>query len=312
MAESIKGLHHITAVSGPPQENFNFYRNKLGLRFIKKTINFDDPFTYHLYYGNHHAEPGSAITFFPWQHVVDGQPNKGEATAVQYAVPGGSLEYWQKRFKKKGIETGEIYTRFGFEHLPLTDNDGMKIEIVADADVNDKETVGYGGVDDKHAIRGFFGTTLSLPDIGRTGELLTEMGWKSEGNEHGLSRYSSEPDSRLGRYVDLKAEPNLNGRFGRGSIHHIAFRVPDDKAQAEWSEKIRKMGFQVTPVKNRDYFRSIYFREAGGVLFEIATDIPGFDVDEPFEQLGESLKLPSWYEKHRDEIEARLPKLKTD
>ena len=312
MAEPIKGLHHITAVSGPPQENFNFYRNKLGLRFIKKTINFDDPFTYHLYYGNHNAEPGSAITFFPWQHVVDGQPNKGEATVVQYAVPGNSLEYWNERFEKLGIDTGELYQHFGFQHLPLTDNDGMKIELVADSKVGGNQTKGYGGVEDQHAIRGFFGTTLSLPDIGRTGELLAEMGWKNDGEESDLTRYSSEPDSHLGRYVDLIAEPDLSGRFGRGSIHHIAFRVPDDEAQAEWREKIRKMGFQITPVKNRDYFRSIYFREAGGVLFEIATDIPGFDVDEPFEELGENLKMPAWYEKHREEIEARLPELRTD
>lgn len=312
MAQPIKGLHHITAVSGPPQQNFNFYRNKLGLRFIKKTINFDDPFTYHLYYGNHNAEPGSAITFFPWQHVVDGQPNKGEATAVQYAVPGNSLDYWSDRFKELNIETGVLYNHFGFKHLPLTDNDGMNIELVADSKVNNNQTKGYGGVEDRHAIRGFFGTTLSLSDIGRTGELLAEMGWSNEGEQDDMTRYSSETDSNLGRYVDLKSDPNLSGRFGRGSIHHIAFRVPDDEAQAEWREKIQKMGFQITPVKNRDYFRSIYFREAGGVLFEIATDIPGFDVDEPFEHLGENLKMPAWYEKHRDEIEARLPELKTD
>jgi glyoxalase family protein len=312
MSEPIKGLHHITAVSGPPQDNFNFYRNKLGLRFIKKTINFDDPFTYHLYYGNHSAEPGSTITFFPWQNVVDGQPNRGEATAVQYAVPGNSLDYWRERFNRLHINTGDIYQHFGFKHLPLSDNDGMNIELVADQKVNDNQAKGYGGVDDNYGIRGFFGTTLSLPDIGRTGELLTEMGWKFEGDQNEITRYSSDPDNNLGRYVDLKSEPNLNGRFGRGSIHHIAFRVPDDKAQAEWREKILKMGFQITPVKNRDYFRSIYFREAGGVLFEIATDVPGFDVDEPFEELGENLKIPAWYEKHREEIEARLPELKTN
>jgi glyoxalase family protein len=312
MPEPIKGLHHITAVSGPPQDNFNFYRNKLGLRFIKKTINFDDPFTYHLYYGNHSAEPGSTITFFPWQNVVDGQPNRGEATAVQYAVPGNSLDYWRERFNSLHINTGDIYQHFGFKHLPLSDNDGMNIELVADQKVNDNQAKGYGGVDDNYGIRGFFGSTLSLPDIGRTGELLTEMGWKSEGDQNEVTRYSSEPDNNLGRYVELKSEPNLYCRFGRGSIHHIAFRIPDDKAQAEWREKIRKMGFQITPVKNRDYFRSIYFREAGGVLFEIATDVPGFDVDEPFEELGENLKIPAWYEKHREEIEARLPELKTN
>jgi glyoxalase family protein len=310
--ESIKGLHHITAVSGPPQENFNFYRNSLGLRFIKKTINFDDPFTYHLYYGNHHATPGSAITFFPWQHVVNGRPNQGEATSVQYAVPSNSLEYWSDRFHELGIQSEEKKEKFGFIHLPAADNDGMKIELVADSAIDGNKTRGYGGVPDEHAIRGFFGTTLSLPDTGRTAELLKEFGWKSEGDEEGITRFSSEPENHLGRYVDLKAEPGLDGRFGRGSIHHIAFRVPDDDTQAKWREKIQQLGFEISPVRNRDYFRSLYFREPGGVLFEIATDIPGFDVDEPFDKLGQNLQIPAWHEKHRSEIEARLPELNTD
>lgn len=312
MSKNIKGLHHITAVSGPPQENFDFYRNKLGLRFIKKTINFDDPFTYHLYYGNHNADPGSAITFFPWQHVVDGAPSSGEATVVQYTIPQGSLAYWKERFNKFRINTGKEFKRFGYVHLPLTDNDGMKIELVEDPLGSETGTRGYGGVSDQHAIRGFFGTTLSLADTGRTAEILKEFGWKDEGTENGDLRFSSEPESHLGRYVDLRKEPELNGRFGKGSVHHIAFRVPDDEAQAYWRETVLKMGFEITPVKNRDYFRSIYFREPGGVLFEIATDIPGFDVDEPFDKLGSTLKLPDWYEKHRDEIEKRLPKLVTD
>ncbi len=310
--EAIKGLHHITAVSGPPQENFNFYRNTLGLRFIKKTINFDDPFTYHLYYGNYHATPGSAITFFPWQHVADGQPNTGEATRVQYAVPSDSLNFWQDRLQKLGVEVEKTEMKFGFQHLMFTDNDGMRVGLVGDPVIDNTETRGYGGVPDNDAIRGFFGTTLSLSDTGRTGELLREFGWKAEGEENGIERFSSEPDNHLGRYVDLVKEPGLNGRFGKGSIHHIAFRVPNDEVQEKWREKIRQMGFDITPVRNRDYFRSIYFREPGGVLFEIATDIPGFDADEPFDQLGQTLKIPTWYEKHRDEIESRLPELKTD
>lgn len=309
--ESIKGIHHITAVSGPPQANYNFYRNKLGLRFLKKTVNFDDPFTYHLYYGNHHATPGSAITFFPWQHAVDGKPNTGEATAVRYSIPTGSIEFWKNRFKELKISTGDQFEHFGYRHLPFTDNDGMRIELVEDAGINHQETKGHGGVPDEQAIRGFFGATLSLNDTGRTGELLKEMGWENDGSDNSVIRYSSKPDNHLGRYIDLKAEPGLDGRFGRGSIHHIAFRVPNDEVQARWRESIRKMGFNITPVKNRDYFRSVYFREPGGVLFEIATDEPGFDVDEPFEELGSTLKLPGWYEKHRDEIEKRLPELNT-
>ncbi|WP_158278579.1 ring-cleaving dioxygenase [Rhodohalobacter mucosus] len=311
MNSAINGIHHITAVSGPPQANYEFYRNILGLRFIKKTINFDDPFTYHLYYGNHRATPGSAITFFPWQHVVEGSPGHGETTVVQYTIPAGTTEWWKEHLRKEGIETAGQNERFGFPHLRFRDNDGMMLELTEDPDDRLPQTKGYGRVDDGHAIRGFFGATLSLSDTGRTAELLNEMGWKRNGEENGHERYESNPENGLGKFVDLKSEPERHGRFGKGSVHHIAFRVPDDEAQAAWREKIRKMGFDVTPVQNRDYFRSIYFREHGGVLFEIATDIPGFDVDEPFDELGSALKLPSWYEKHREEIEARLPELHT-
>ncbi len=309
MATTINGLHHITAVSGPPQENFDFYRNKLGLRFTKKTINFDDPFTYHLYYGNYNATPGSSITFFPWTNVSDGKPNVGEATLVQYAVPGDSLDYWKERLNDLDIPIKNEQVYLGHNTISFDDNDGMNLELVADSGVNNFKTRGEGGVDDTHAIRGFFGTLLSLSDTQRTAELLQEFGWKQSGNEGGIIRYQSNPENGLGTTVDLKKDPELNGQFGRGSIHHVAFRVPDDKSQSEWREKLIGMGFQVTPVQNRDYFRSIYFREPGGVLFEIATDIPGFTHDEPLESLGQSLKLPSWYEKNRDEIESRLPEL---
>lgn len=306
MTTTIRGLHHITAVSGPAQDNYNFYHGKLGLRFTKKTVNFDDPFTYHLYYGNYNASPGSSITFFPWANVVDGVPGTGEATVVQYAIPEGSIDFWKERLpaEEKGF-------RFGRRLLKLKDHDGMAIELVEDAGVNNIETRGEAGVPDELAIRGFFGTTLSLADPGRTAELLEEFGWEKSEFEDGATRYTSQPDNHLGGVVDLRNEPDLDGRFGRGSIHHIAFRVPDDDTQEEWREKLMRLGFQVTPVQNRDYFRSIYFREHGGVLFEIATDIPGFTKDEPLEKLGQSLQLPAWYEKHREEIESRLPEMKT-
>jgi len=311
MSSVIKGLHHITAVSGPPQENYNFYRNILGLRFIKKTVNFDDPGTYHLYYGNYHATPGSSITFFPWQHVVNGAPNSGEAKIVDYAIPTESIPYWKARFDEHNIDYSDQNTLFGQEGLTLQDNDGMKIRLIEDQRVNHIETKEVANVKEEHGIRGFFGTTLSLDDTGRTAELLQEFGWNREGKENKIERFTSNPENNLGTVVDLKTEPDLNGRFGCGSIHHIAFRVPDDDVQAEWREKLKRMGFQVTPVQNRDYFRSIYFREPGGVLFEIATDIPGFTKDEPLEKLGEKLQLPVWYEKNREQIEAELPTLKT-
>ncbi|CAN5226427.1 ring-cleaving dioxygenase [soil metagenome] len=311
MNTKIKGLHHITAVSGPPQKNYDFYRNTIGLRFTKKTVNFDDPTTYHLYYGNYNATPGSSITFFPWTHVGQGSPSTGEATVVDYAIPVNSISYWKNRFDKLEIKYENQTTLFGFHMLPLQDNDGMMIRLVEDKRVNAFETKGMGEVNDTHAIRGFFGTTLSLADPGRTAELLSEFGWEHSGSENEINRYTSEPDNNLGTVVDLKKDPNLNGRFGRGSIHHIAFRVPDDELQAEWREKLIKMGFQVTPVQNRDYFRSIYFREPGGVLFEIATDSPGFMKDEPLDKLGEKLQLPAWYEKKRQQIESQLPPINT-
>jgi len=310
MALTIQGLHHITAVSGPPKENFNFYHHVLGLRFTKKTVNFDDPSTYHLYYGNYSATPGSSVTFFPWQHVVKGSPSVGEATEVQYAVPPESIHFWAERFSQLKIETGKNTGPFGEKMLTLYDNDGMAITLVEDTSASKKiETKGFGGVPDEYAIRGFYGTTLTLADTGRTGELLKEFGWNREESDDSLIRYSSQPENGLGRYVYLEKNSDLSGRFGRGSIHHVAFRVPDDEAQQLWREKLIKMGFQVTPVQNRDYFRSIYFREHGGVLFEIATDIPGFTKDESLEHLGESLQLPPWHEKHRDEIEKQLPEL---
>jgi glyoxalase family protein len=309
MASTIHGLHHITAVSGPPRENFAFYHKKLGLRFTKKTVNFDDPSTYHLYYGNYNATPGSSITFFPWQHVVQGSPSAGEATEVQYAIPSGSTPYWIERFERLGIHSEEMTGPFGETIISLSDNDGMSIKLIEDSSVSDIKTKGFGGVSDEHAIRGFYGTKLTLADTGRTAELLKEFGWTEERSEQSSVRFSSQPENNLGRYVYLEKNPELSGRFGRSSIHHIAFRVPDDKAQQEWRDALIDFGFQVTPVQNRDYFRSIYFREHGGVLFEIATDIPGFTKDEELEHLGESLQLPPWYEKHRDEIEKQLPEL---
>lgn len=311
MVSKINGLHHITAVSGPPQKNYTFYHGFLGLRLIKKTVNFDDPFTYHLYYGNHHATPGSAITFFPWEHAANGSPGTGEATVVQYAIPEGSLHFWEERIRESDIHVEKVYKLFGYSVISFNDNDGMKIELVETPGVEGVETRGTGEIPDKHAIRGFFGTTLSLKDTGQTAELLEEFGWKQAGEDMGSIRYTSRPGNKLGAIVDLRKEPDLNGKFGRGSVHHIAFRVPDDEAQAEWREKLLDMGYQVTPVQNRDYFRSIYFREHGGVLFEIATDTPGFTKDEPLEKLGENLQLPAWLEKHRKDIEARLPELKT-
>lgn len=309
MPSTIKGIHHITAVSGPAKENYDFYTKILGMRFTKKTINFDDPFTYHLYYGNFEATPGSSITFFPWQGVVQGSPSSGETTITSYAVPVGALAFWREHFSKQSIEILSEGSRFGDKQILFKDVEGMKNEIVEAAGVDDIIPHPADGFHEKDAIRGFYGATLSLHDIGRTAELMSEFGWSEKGSDGDTTRYAVESDNNLGTILDLKKEPGLSGRFGRGSIHHIAFRVPDDDTQMEWRNKLLEMGFTPTPVQNRYYFRSIYFREPGGVLFEIATDTPGFTVDEPLESLGSELKLPPWNEPYRNEIENRLPKL---
>lgn len=311
MPEKINGLHHITAVSGPPHLNYKFYTHVLGLRFTKKTINFDDPTTYHLYYGNYEATPGSSITFFPWQGVPQGIPNTGEATVASYAIPKNSLDFWREHFEKNNIEILHEQTHFGDKLIRAKDIEGMMIEIVESDGVDTIKPQKTDEIPPEYTIRGFYGTTLSLADIERTAELLQEFGWKDQGEASNSRRYISEPDNRLGAVIDLKKEPNLEGRFGRGSIHHIAFRVPDDDSQLEWREKLKELGFNPTPVQNRQYFRSVYFREPGGVLFEIATDIPGFTKDEPLENLGEDLKLPPWYEQRREDIETQLPPLES-
>lgn len=321
----IRGLHHITAISGPPKPNYDFYTQVLGLRFVKKTVNFDDPFTYHLYYANHMAGPGSAITFFPWKNVVQGAPQTGEAVDVQYAVPVGAIQWWMERFEQLGLPFEGPLTRFGNAVLRFRDSEGMMNELVEHEPVDALTNVGKGGVEDAWSIRGFFGTTLDVPDVGRTVELLAEFGWSQIAVENGVHRYLSTPDEPLGAHIDVVAGASgvggageggtfplgrpAVGRFGKGSIHHIAFRVADDAEQAAWGDQLRRMGFQPTPVQERFYFRSIYFREPGGVLFEIATDPPGFTADEPLESLGTDLKLPPWFEPHRDRISAALPEL---
>lgn len=310
MTDKISGLHHITAVSGPPKQNYDYYTRVLGLRFTKKTINFDDPTTYHLYYGNYEATPGSSITFFPRQGVPQGVPKTGEATVVSYAVPKSSLDFWREHFKKQDVEVLDKVDRFGDQGIRVKDIEGMMIEVVESEGVSQIKPKKTDGIPNKFAIRGFYGTTLSLADTGRTAELLQEFGWEKSGEKSDTMRFISEPENNLGAVIDLKKE-NLNGQFGRGSVHHIAFRVPDDETQLAWREKLKGLGFNPTPVQNRQYFRSVYFREPGGVLFEIATDIPGFTRDEDLENLGTELKLPPWYEERREEIENRLTPLES-
>ena len=305
----ISGIHHITVISGSAQRNFDFYTKVLGLRLVKKTVNFDSPTTYHLYYGDYDGKPGTIMTFFPWENAAQGKPQNGEVTSVMFAIPSQSVDYWMGRLAELGIEFDLPFNRFGDQVIRINDPDLLQLELVATDTVD--ETAGWdnGEVLAEHSIRGFFGAALSLTSSAATKQLLEHMGFSPNAHnetEHRTRLTSSAP---FGNVVDLIEGQNLLGRVGRGSVHHIAFRVEDDEHEAYWMDNLRKLGLQVTPVQDRQYFRSVYFREPGGVLFELATDIPGFAKDENVAQLGEALKLPAWYEERRDFIEASLPQL---
>ncbi|MEM7336441.1 MAG: ring-cleaving dioxygenase [Chloroflexota bacterium] len=309
----IQGLHHITAVSSDPHRNVQFYHHVLGQRLVKKTVNFDDPGTYHFYFADEVGSPGTIMTFFPWQRMRPGVLGNGETSHVGYAVPVGSLDYWRERLKAHGVTYGQSQIRFGQTVLPFKDPDGMNLELVESAEPATISHWTNGSVLAEKALRGFHSVTLLLSDVEATGSLLTQfLGYEfvsQEGNRH---RYRAAGND-LGLYVDLLHRPDgQNGRFGAGSIHHIAFRTVDDSEQQEYLQLLRRAGFQVTPVQDRQYFHSIYFRSPGGVLFEVATDAPGFLYDEPVAELGQSLKLPPWLESQRAQIAERLPEISLD
>jgi glyoxalase family protein len=305
------GIHHVTAVAGKPNRNLDFYARVLGLRLVKKTVNFDDPGTYHFYFGDEIGQPGTILTFFPWEDASPGRAGVGLAQETAFRVPTDSLGYWMHRLVKKGIEHRPIERRFDEQVLTLTDPDGMRLALVGSDGAQDEPAWSNGKVTAENAIRGFHGITLMLAEAAPTAAVLSGvLGFKEVARDGTLVRYRA-PDVVFGNTVDIReAIDFLPGRMGRGSVHHVAFRAADDKAQAEMADKASKSyGLHHTEQKDRQYFRSIYFREPGGVLFEIATDQPGFTVDEPTEHLGADLKLPRFLEPHRREIESALPEL---
>lgn len=305
MKAPIVGLHHVTAVASNPQTNLDFYTEVLGLRFVKRTVNFDDPGTYHFYFGDDAGSPGTILTFFPWRHVSRGLPGVGETIRTAFSVPAGSLGYWEKRLTEKGVLVEKTGKRFDEEVLTLADPDGMRLEIVAHAGAGSAKASRFSDVPEQYAIRGFFGVTLLENTEVATAATLEMMGFHKVAEEGNRLRYAAEGDA-LGNVIDLQIDPTAgHGRFGAGSVHHIAFRAKDDADQEAWREEIAKH-LQVTQILDRQYFHSIYFREPGGVLFELATDPPGFAIDETPEHLGEALKLPSWLEPQRELIEARV------
>ncbi len=329
------GIHHITAIASDPARNVDFYTRVLGLRLVKKTVNFDDPGTYHLYYGDDSGSPGTILTFFPWPHVKRGEHGAGFLSATAFAVAPGSLEFWRDRLaglpRAAGVVVGDIATRFGGKVLPFEDHDGMRLELVEDAGSDPARTARFtarAGTDAlgagqiapipaQHAIRGFHSATLLERSLEGTARFLSDLlGMASAGSEAAGAgrvrhRFSTpHADIATARHVDVVVDERAPmGKLGGGIVHHIAFRAADERQQMAWHATLVSQNRNVSPQMDRNYFRSIYFREPGGVLFEVATDAPGFAVDEAPESLGQALKLPAMYEHRRSVIESFLPRL---
>ncbi len=306
----IPGIHHITVVAGDPQRNLDFYGGVLGLRLVKTTVNFDAPDVYHFYYGDEVGHPGTILTFFPFPNAPRGRRGTGTVDAIAFSIPSTSLGYWTERLVAHGL-TGDVpSTRFGEQVISFADPDGLRLELIAhDADRRSGWT--GGPVPAAHAIRGFHGATLLVRDAGPTARLLTEtMGFRSIGEEGDRVRYATG-EGGPGAEVDLVAAPGTPpGSVAAGITHHIAWRTPDQESELHWRRVLGAQGLDVTSVRDREYFRSIYFHEPGGVLFEIATDPPGFTIDESVAALGSGLKLPPWLESRRPQLERALPPLR--
>lgn len=308
--KEIVGVHHVTAIASDPQQNINFYSGVLGLRLVKLTVNYDDPGTYHLYYGDGIGNPGSIITFFPWPSGEKGRHGNGQLTTTSFSVPEDSLDYWMLRFKDHRIFFDGPTLRFNHSVVSFVDPDGLKLELVANGNDNRKPWE-YGPVPPEKAIRGFHGVTLSEEGYERTAMLLKDtLGFKPTISEKNRFRYVAR-DSEAGGIVDIICTPAAHqGHVNVGTVHHVAWRTHDDEEQKEWRREIVNAGLNVTPIIDRKYFHSIYFREPGGVLFEIATDPPGFTIDETPVKLGTRLVLPDWLEPLRKNLKHVLPPIK--
>ncbi|MFC5603684.1 ring-cleaving dioxygenase [Sporosarcina koreensis] len=303
MVNKTSGIHHITAIVGHPQENIDFYAGVLGLRLVKQTVNFDDPGTYHLYFGDEGGHPGTIITFFPWADAYQGVIGDGQVGVTSYAIPEGALVFWENRLKQFNVPFTKSQ-RFGEDYLTFDDPHGLHLEIVERAEGR-MNTWEFGGINADTAIKGFGGATLFSKQPEKTAELLEKvMGLEKVGEEGGTIRFRSSGD--IGNVIDLKMTTNGSGRMGVGTVHHIAWRAVNDQDQLEWKQHVEGFGYGVTPVQDRNYFNAIYFREHGEILFEIATDPPGFAHDESPETMGEHLMLPVQYEKYREQLERRL------
>ncbi|OLC61142.1 ring-cleaving dioxygenase [archaeon 13_1_40CM_4_53_4] len=307
MVRGVLGLHHVTAISSDPQKTLDFYTKILGLRLIKLTVNYDDPSTYHVYFGDEIGHPGSVLTFFPWPGQPLGRRGAGQATNTSFSIPQDSISYWQDRLKSHSVSQEANRKRFGETVLSFEDQDGQSLELVGDKENEGRTGWAHGPIPREHAIRGFHSITLSEDVLERTESVLVDtLGFRLVGQEENRLRYEAGKGA-AGTIVDIVSRPNAQRGFvSVGTVHHVAFRASDDEHQKALRQEIEKADLSVTPVINRNYFHSIYFREHGGVLFEVATDQPGFTIDESPEQLGTRLALPPWLEKSRVEIEKNL------
>lgn len=305
------GLHHVTAIAGDPQRNVDFYTRVLGLRLVKQTVNFDAPDTYHLYYGDTAGNPASILTFFPWRGVPSGRQGAGLTTATAFSIPPESLGWWQQRLTERRVDADAPKQRDGEEVLTLRDPDGLVIDLVAAEGDKRSGWDGAAHVPAEHAVRGLHSVTLSEAALEPTQAMLTDLlNMTVGGEESGRARFVMPGDDAVA--VDVVGGVRGHGLQAGGTVHHIAFRAPDLETQKAWRQELIERGLHVTEILDRQYFTSIYFREPGGVLFEIATDQPGFTVDEPLLELGRSLKLPPWLEPSREQIAAALPRLRLD
>jgi glyoxalase family protein len=316
----VLGIHHVTAICSNPQKNIDFYTQLLGLRLVKLTVNFDDPTTYHLYYGDKIGHPGTILTFFPWPDAPKGYRGTGQAITTSFLIPPNSIDFWKDRLKNSDICFEGPTKRFDDDEeqiIRLFDPDGLELELVAhsSAKENNERFWKDGPISYENGIRGFYSVSLSEEGYERTAEILNEMGYKmikSEGNRFRfqIEDSKSTPNIAGAKILDVLCLPDTaHGRIGKGTVHHVAFRTPSDETQISIRKNIIKIGLNPTPVMDRTYFHSVYFREPGGVLFEIATDPPGFTIDQNVEDLGERLMLPQWLEPVRERLEKVLPKI---
>ena len=307
----LSGIHHVTAIASDPQRNADFYLNTMGLRLVKRTVNFDAPDVYHLYYGDEVGTPGTILTFFPWPGAPRGRRGAGQATTTSFSVPETALGWWKRHLERLDVDVASVQTRGGEDALSLHDPDGLVIELVAHPGAEPRPPWERGPIPAQHAIRGLHSVALTESGYEGTAELLTgKLGFRLV-EEDGTRFRFAVADGSPSTMVDVTCSPESpQGLVAAGTVHHVAWRTPDDSQQAAWREDLVDGGLNVTPIIDRQYFHSIYFREPGGVLFEIATDPPGFTLDEPLLELGRRLRLPPWLEPRREDIERHLPPLK--